>query len=93
MCIILATSASLIIHTQACSCMHMILPRNLNLILSISASYFICNAFVLDLSLYVYGFKLLFHMFDCPFFLHVRIRVYPSFLHFNSMNTHSHDHT
>ena len=52
---------------QACSCMCMILPKNPNIILSISASYLICNAFILDLSLYVYGFKLLFHMFNCLF--------------------------
>ena len=53
---------------QACSCVHMILPKNPNPSFSDFVSNFTCNAPVLDLFYMFVAFELLFHMFVClPF--------------------------
>ena len=89
--IILVACAGLIICMQACSCMRMILPKNPNLILFVSVSYFICNTYVLDHFSCIYGFKLLFHKFDCLFVFHIlELGFILYFSCFNAMNTHSH---
>ena len=50
--------------------MHMILPRNPNPNFDDSAFDFTCNASILDLSLCIHAFELLFHIFDCLFDFH-----------------------
>ena len=57
--------------TQTCLCIHMILPKRPNFILSIFASIFISNTSILDLLSYVYALELLFHMFNCLFAFHM----------------------
>ena len=66
--------ADLIMHTQACSCMHMNLPQNPKPNFSDFIFDFTCNASIFYPFSYIFGFKSLFHMFVC--FAHVRIRVY-----------------
>ena len=70
-CIILAACAGQILRTQTCLCIHMILPKKPNFILSIFASIFISNTSILDLLSYVYALELLFHMFNCLFAFHM----------------------
>ena len=71
MCIILPMHVGLIMRTQACSCMRMILPRNPNPISFDFVSDFTCNAFVLDLFYIFAAFEPLFHMFVCLFAFHI----------------------
>ena len=71
MSIILPTHAGLIMHTQGCSCMRMILPRNPNPNFDDFVFDFTCNASVLGPFLYIHVVKLLFHMFNCLFPFHM----------------------
>ena len=52
--------AGLIMRTQACSCVRMIMPRNPNF--SDFVSDFTCNTSILDHFSYICGFNILFHM-------------------------------
>ena len=52
--VILPVHVGLIMRMQACSCVHLILPRNSNSNFSDFVSYFTCNAFVLDPIIYIY---------------------------------------
>ena len=52
--IILPAHVGLIMRMQACSCVHLILPKNSNPSFSNFFSYFTCNAFVLDPFIYIY---------------------------------------
>ena len=84
MCIILPAHVGYILHTQGCSCMCMILPKNPNLNFSNSVSYFTCNAFVLDpffiyIHIYIYiyifffclSFRSIICLFVCLFVFHM----------------------
>ena len=91
--IIFPVHAGLIMHTQGCSCGRMILPRNPNFISFDFAYVFTCNAFVLDPLSYIYGFRLLFHKFNCLFAFHMlELGFTLCFPCFNAMNMHSHVH-
>ena len=71
----------------------MILPRNPNPNFSKFVSYFTCNASVLDHFFNIFmGLSFCFTCLLFVFFSHVKIRIYISFLCFNTMNTHSHVH-
>ena len=65
--VILPVHVGLIMRMQACSCVHLILPRNSNSNFSDFVSYFTCNAFVLDPIIYIYIYEV-FSLFVClPF--------------------------
>ena len=62
-------NAGLIMRTQACSCMHMIMPKNPNF--SYFVSDFTCNTYVLDHFSYICGFNILFHILIIRFLFHM----------------------
>ena len=93
MCIILLAHISLIMRTQACSCMRMILPQNPKPNSSDFASDSTCNTSVLDHFSCIHAFKLPFHMFNCLIAFHMlELGFYLVFPCFDTMNTHSHVH-
>ena len=58
-------------HTQTCSCVCMILPRNPNPNFSDLVSNFTCNTSILDPFYIFVAFEFLFHMFICWFAFHM----------------------
>ena len=71
----------------------MILSRNLNPNSFDFASVFTCNASILDPFSCIYGFKLLFHMFNCLLAFHMlELGFILCFPYFNAINTYSHVH-
>jgi len=83
----------LIMHMHGYSCVRMILPRNPNPNFDDFAFGYTCNASILDLSLCIHAFELLFHIFDCLFAFHMlELGFILCFPYFNAMNTDSHVH-